>query len=106
MERKREQENTKPVAKIFFLCVFIWSFLGFIVYFLPPSTTLLILGFILLFSGSVLTSAIILNLRQSLLVGTTITLFFLMRYFHVAHPLNVLMLVTITITLEIFFTRE
>jgi len=105
MEKKRESEG-KPLLKIFILCVLVWSFLGFIVYFLPPSLTLLILGHMLLFLGTTLASLLLLNYRRALLIGITITLFFLMRYLHISHPLNVLMLLTIAITLEIFFTRE
>ena len=98
----RQRKNFFPTLV---LTLFAWGGWGWLVYQYPPYSNLLIgLFLILLFLALFLTTALALaNSRQGLFLTSFIILFLLFRFWQITHPLYLVVLAGIFISLELYF---
>jgi len=115
MTRKSIQRHNTILRRKNFLpslivTAFLWTSLGFLVYFTDPQNQLfVILFFINLFAVLFFTTALIIgNSRKGLIVALTLTIFTLFRLFGIGNILNFLLLVGLGIIIESYakFTKR
>ncbi len=86
----------------------LWASLGFIIYFLDPfSFGAIFLFFIVLFLSLLFTTALIFgNTRRGLLLSIIIALFLLLRYFGIGNILNLILIIGLGVTIELYLGRK
>ena len=109
-ERKTTRINQAP--KKFFptllITIFLWGIIASVVYFIDPQVSGIIpLFFLLIFTTLLFTfSMIFANTRRGFLVALSSTFFLLLRYFGVGNILNLLLIVGVMITVELYSSRR
>lgn len=92
------------------LVLAILSWLGwvFVLLKIPPESTFSLLAFFFLFFVALfLTSALLLaNSRRGLMAALFVVFVLMFRYYQIGNPLNLLLLLAIFISLEIYFTKR
>ena len=97
----RKRKNFLPTL---LLALLFWAGWGWLVYSQPPANNLILFGFYsLLFLALFLTAALILaNSRRGFLFATAAIIFLIFRYYQLANPLNLVLLLGILIALELY----
>jgi hypothetical protein len=100
----RRRKNFLPTL---ILALIFWGLLAWLIYTHPPSSNFIIIAFfILFFLALFLTSALLFaNSRRGLFLALFVIIFLLFRYHHLANPLNIIILLSIFLSLEIFFSK-
>ncbi len=87
--------------------ILLWLILGGIVYFIDPSIFGVVqLFFVLVFLALLFTfSLIFAGGRRGLIAAISLSLFLILAYFGVGNILNLVLIVAIAISIEIYFAR-
>lgn len=103
--RFKHRKNFLPT---FLSAILFWISLFLFVFFIPPENQFLIIAFYcLLFISCFLTSSIILaNSRRGFLVSLAIISFLGLRQVGQAHPLNLILLTAILLSIELYVARH
>src|SRR5438309_649492 len=106
----------KNFVGTFLLAVLCWGGLGYIVYQFSPNTTVAtkllffdpkILFFLCLFLALVFSFSLLLqNTRRGILVALGCTSLALLRFFHLFHPLYIILIVSLVLTTELYFVKR
>jgi len=102
--RQNEKKHRKNILLNLILVVFLWTSVGFVVYFIDPfSTSAVYLFLTLIFLALFFTfSTFFANTRRGFLIAFGLTLFIIFRYFGVGNILNFLLIVALVITVEMY----
>ncbi len=103
--RKEQILKRKNFLPTLIVTALFWFILGGLVYFIEPQTLGAIpLFFILLFLSILFTSSLIFaNSRRGLITSISLCLFTILMYLGVGNILNLVLLVAIAITVELYF---
>ena len=117
-KRKRTFAKTKArkkevtLRKNFFptmLAIFIlWFGIFFIIYFLDPFSfgAIPLFFFILFFALLLSFSTLFANTRRGFLTAVGLTIFMLLRYFGIGNLLNLILIIGLALTIEIYFLKS
>ena len=101
MRRKRKLIPT------ILLTILSWGSLGFLVYKIPPTSNFILLFFLLFFLALLLSFALLFaNTRRGFLFALGILTLALLRFFHLFHPLYIVLVLSLLLTTELFFLRK
>ena len=102
--RLQEEQKTKLKWPTLVLTIILWVFNVLIIYFIEPETLGAIpLFFVLVFISSFLTFSVIFkNKIQGAIIAGSIILFLLLRFFGIGNILNLLLIVGIVAAIEIY----
>ncbi|HUS52148.1 MAG TPA: hypothetical protein VMX77_01630 [Candidatus Bathyarchaeia archaeon] len=102
---RKSRKNFLPTL---LLAVLFWLLWGGLVYFRgPENNLLLIVFFCLLFLASFLTSALILaSSRQGFIIALGIICFLTLRFFQLGNILNLILMVGILISLNLYLAKR
>lgn len=102
-EQKLKRKNFLPTLLI---TILLWALLGGLIYFVDPKTFGVIpLFFISVFVSLLFTfSLIFANSRRGLVATIAITLFLILLYLGVGNILNLILIVAIAVSIELYFT--
>ncbi len=106
--RKKEITSRKNFLPTMLAIFILWFGIFFIIYFLDPFSFgviplfFIVLFFALLFSFSMLFA----NTRRGLLSASGMTIFLLLRYFGVGNFLNLILIVGLSATIEVYFVKS
>lgn len=106
--RKQQQLKRKNFLPTLLITILLWLILGGIVYFINPDTfgvvplffTLVFLAFLFTFS------LIFVGGRRGLVGAIAITLFLVLAYLGVGNILNLILIVAIATSVELYFTLK
>lgn len=110
--QKEERLKHIRTRKNFFITLIIiislWTGVGLIIYFLDPRVVKnVFLFFLTTLLASFLTFATIFeNSRRGMIVSFAFVLFLLLRYFQIGTILNLVLIIAITVSFELFFSRR
>ncbi|OGM18664.1 hypothetical protein A2686_04325 [Candidatus Woesebacteria bacterium RIFCSPHIGHO2_01_FULL_38_10] len=106
--RKKEIKLRKNFFPAMLLTILLWLGVVFIIYFVNPSDLGAVqLFFIISFLASLFTfSTLLANTRRGLLIAIGLTIFLVLRYLGVGNILNLLLILGLTITTEIYFSKK
>ncbi len=109
--KEKRQELIKRRRNFFptlLITIFLWGIIASVVYFIDPQVSGIIpLFFLLIFTTLLFTfSMIFANTRRGFLVALSSTFFLLLRYFGVGNILNLLLIVGVMITVELYSSRR
>ena len=110
----RKRKNLIPTL---LLAILFWGGLGCLVYKVSPHTPLplglpipipsLPLFFLLLFLAFFLSFALLFNnTRRGFLLATGLTALVLLRFFNLLHPLYIVLVIALLVTLELYFLKK
>ena len=102
---KKQRQNFLPT---FLTSIFLWILICLILYLFPPNSSIIILIFliILFFALFLSFSLFFANSRRGLFFSLFIIIFLILRLLKIGHPLNLLLLILIFLTLEIYFSKR
>jgi len=103
--RKQQVLKRKNFLPTLLITIFLWLFLGSLIYFIDPDTFAAVpLFFVLIFSCLLFTfSLIFAGGRRGLIGSVSITLFLILAYFGIGNILNLLLMVAIAVCIELYF---
>lgn len=106
-KRTESQKKRKSYLFTFLITILLWGFLGFLVYFVDPQKSGAVpIFFAILFAALFLTfSTLFANTRRGLIVSFGIILFLMLRYLGVGNILNLILIVGVAVSVELFFGR-
>jgi len=107
-KRKKEIKLRKNFLPTLLIIVILWSGVFFVVYFIDPETFGAIPLFLfLLFLSLLFTfSTIFANTRRGLIISLLTILFLILRYLGVGNVLNLLLILGLGITAEVYFSKK
>src|SRR3989344_37069 len=105
--RKQQVLKRKNFLPTLLITIFLWLFLGGLIYFIDPDTFAAVpLFFVLIFSCFLFTfSLIFAGSRTGLIASSSLTLFLVLAYLGVGNILNLLLIVAIAVCIEIYWAR-
>lgn len=100
-------KRRKNFLATFLIAILFWGAWGWLVYFKPPINNFLIFSFcLLLFLALFLTAALIFaNSRKGLFLACFVILALILRYYQIGNLLSLVLLASIFVILELYFTR-
>ncbi|MFZ5932470.1 MAG: hypothetical protein ACOYT7_00050 [Patescibacteria group bacterium] len=106
--RKKEAKLRKNFLPSLIVALLLFSGVALLVYFVEPDTLgALPLFFILVFLSLLFFfSLLFANTRRGLLLSSGLTLFLLLRYFGIGNILNLLLILGIAITIELYLLKN
>jgi len=104
-KRQLKFKHRRNFLPTLFLALFFWGLWTWLVFSTAPIHSYLIIAFyLLLFSASFLTAALIFaNSCRGFLVATAIVGFLLLRYYQLGNPLNLILLLSILLCAELYW---
>lgn len=98
----------KRFLPVFFTGLVFWGAFLYLIFFLPPENNFLIFTFHFSLFWALFFSLALLfrNTRRGFLLATAIIIFLALRFLKQSHPLNLILLGGIILTLEIYFSRQ
>ncbi len=107
-KRKKEIKRRKNFFPTLIVLVLSWGLIFALIYSVDPTSPGAVPAFfILVFIASLFTfSTLLANSRRGLLSTLVLTFFLLLRYLGVGHLLNLLLLLGLAITTEIYLSRN
>jgi len=107
-ERKAQKLKRKNFLPLLVITVIFWLLLGAIIYFLSPDAFgAVFLLFLVIFLTVFFTSSILFaNSKRGGVIATSITLFIFLRFIGVGNIVNLLLLVGIVVTIELYFFKK
>jgi|WetSurSiteA1Bulk_404760.scaffolds.fasta_scaffold00067_14 hypothetical protein len=110
-KQKQRQENRKKRKNFLptlLLTILLWISLFFLIYFVEPDTFGVVpLFFFLIFFAFLFSFATLLaDSRRGLSISVFLTLFLILRYFGIGNILNLLLLLGLFITSEVYFLKN
>lgn len=108
IQRQKKARARKNFLPTLILTLFFWSIFIVIVMFIDPyANWSLPIFFVSLFVASLFTfSLLFANSRRGLITSLSIILFLLLRYFGIGNILNLILLIGLAITIEVFFKKK
>jgi len=105
--RKQQVLKRKNFLPTLLITIFLWLFLGGLIYFIDPDTFAAVpLFFVLIFSCLLFTfSLVFADGRRGLVGSIAIAFFFILAYLGVGNILNLLLIVAIAVCIEIYWAR-
>jgi hypothetical protein len=107
MKEKRKQQvlKRKNFLPTLLITILLWGLLAGLIYFVDPGTFgMVILFFLILFITLLFTfSLIFASTRRGLIGSISLLFFFILAYLGVGNILNLLLIVAIAISLELYF---
>lgn len=107
-QRQKKAQARRNFLPTLILTIALWLLVAALVYFVDPDTffaipAFFILGFFaLLFTFSTLFE----NSRRGLIVAAAITVFLILRYFGIGNIINLLLVVAIAVTIELYSVKN
>lgn len=88
--------------------ILLWLILGFLIYFVDPDTFLAVpLFFVLSFVSFLFTFSLLFgNSRRGFIISTSLSLFLALMYLGVGNILNLLLIVAIAVSIELYFSLK
>jgi len=104
---KRAKVRRKNFLPTLILAILLWCVWFWFIFSFPPANNFLLLTFYsLLFLATFLTAALIFaNSRRGFFISLFLTIFLLFRYYEIANPLNLTLLIGIFISLEVYLSK-
>lgn len=106
--RKQAILKRKNFLPSLIFTIILWAGLGMVTYFVDPSTFgAIYLFFLLVFFSLLFTFALLLgSTRRGLILSSAITAFLILRYFGVGNILNLVLVLALGITAELYFATR
>lgn len=106
--RKKEIQRRKNFLPSLIVTILLWILLSGFIYFVDPDSLAAVPVFFLLEFVTLLftTSILFGNTRRGAIATLVITVFLILRYFGVGNLLNLLLLVGVGITIEVYFSKN
>ena len=106
--RQKKIKERKNFLSSFILTMFLWIILAGIVVFVDPHLNWsLPVFYISLFVTCLFTFSLLFkNSRRGLIVSLLVTLFLLLRFFGIGNIINLILLIGLAITVEVFFSKK
>ena len=110
--RRREIKAQKLKRKNFFplliITLILWLLLGGVIYFVDPSTFGAVpLFFLIIFLTLFFTASIVFaNSKRGLIITSFATFFIFLRFLGVGNLLNLVLLLGLVITIELYFSKK
>lgn len=103
--RKDQILKRKNFLPTLVVTVLLWLMLAGLIYFVDPDTVLAVpLFFVIIFLAILFTSSLLFaNSRRGLITSSSIFLFLILSYLGVGNILNLILLVAIAVTIELYF---
>ena len=101
----RDRKNFFPTLAV---TILLWIFIFALVYFIEPDIPLIMpLFFILVFLAFLFTfSTALANSRRGLVLSAAVTIFLFLRYLGVGNVINLILIVGIVISLEVYYYKR
>jgi len=101
----RDRKNFFPTLAI---TILLWIFTFALVYFVEPDIPLIMpVFFVLVFSAFLFTfSTALANSRSGLILSSAVTIFLFLRYLGVGNVINLILIVGIVISIEVYYYRR
>ncbi|OGM09543.1 hypothetical protein A2159_00120 [Candidatus Woesebacteria bacterium RBG_13_34_9] len=112
MRKKDFRQKKIRLRKNFFLTaiviILLWTLLALFIYFVEPNQFAAIPTFFVLLFFSLLftTSTIFANSRRGTIISLTLIIFLFLRYIGVGNIINLLLLIGLVISTEIYFSKR
>lgn len=106
-QRKKEVKLRKNSPFTVIVFIFLWILTALLIFFTDPSTPgVLPLFFLLIFFALLFTfSLLFANSRRGLIASITICIFILLRYLGIGNIINLILLVGLAITAELYLSK-
>lgn len=106
--RKQQVLKRRNFLPTFLTTIFLWLFLGGLIYFIDPgSFGAILLFFVLTFFSLLFTfSLIFANSRRGIVATIAITFFLTLMYFGVGNFLNLILIIAIATCIELYFSLK
>jgi hypothetical protein len=106
--RKQAILKRKNFLPSLIFTIILWVALGAVAYFVDPSTFgAIYLFFLLVFFSLLFTFSLLLgSTRKGLILSISLTIFLILRYFGVGNILNLVLILALGVTAELYFARK
>jgi apolipoprotein N-acyltransferase len=106
--RQKKIQARKNFLPTLVLTICLWLSLATLVYFIDPDTALAIpVFFLVVFFALLFTfSTILANSRRGLVISSGLTVFSILRYLGIGHIINLLLIIAVAVTVELYFIKN
>lgn len=107
IERQKQKLKRKNFFPLFIITLAFWLGITSFVYFVSPESYAAILGFFVLLGVTLFLTMSILfgNTRRGIIISASILLFLFLRFIGVGNVINLVLILGIAVTMEIFFYK-